>query len=927
VRIEHLSIEAFGGLAGVDSGDVPLAPLVVLHGPNEAGKSTFFELLGSLLYGFYPASRDAHPYAPRTGATAEARARIRLSDDRTVEIHRRLLSSPVATLVVEGAEENLRNRTLPMVEHVPRTVFRQVFALTLAELAGLEGESWAAVQDRLMGGLGARDLRPIRAAIEHLEAEAGKLWRPTRHGNQRVRDLDARIRDLRVSKHDAGRLERDIRQRASEVDDLRLQLEQLREVAHESEIWLERHRALLPVRDALRRIRSLADVAGQPEELDGLPADPAARLSDLEERASDAHLRVERLEDALAEPRARIEAHHENDVELVRRRPSIERYVERVVAAEATRLRRAQLDQEVRDLERRIAQRVGSIFGVDVTDEVRTAVGRIAVPALRDAVQRAEEARADLDRLDAATEPAAPSGPVGALPLALTAGLTAAGIALLVVGWGGGMIVAVAAGSFLLATGVLLEVQRRREAGAEARSARARAEQADRISRMRAEASDRLQMAEGDIDRLLDDVGLDGRSGRVGADTPAEVERLQELLRDREDRRAGLREIAATLDELERDGERFRGLPGIDAAADPVALSQSLPVALRRAERRAEDARAARRETDRIERELEVARADAALATRRLDELRERLLDLGGGDVERGAEVATSRLSARDRSRRLRDELEQAHPDLERLERRIAEAEASGEAWTVQDGEVERRTVEQRRRRDRIEELATRVVALEAELERLRERETLDEVDGRIDETSDERARLAFRRDRLWTLARILREAERRVREEHQPGILRDAGGYLARLTGGRYDRLLLDGRDGRTFLVRGPASPEPAPIEAPLSTGTREQIYFALRLALLDQLDRAGERLPLFLDEVFVNWDAERRNAGLGLLAEVAESRQIFLFTCHPEMAEAATRVGATKISLPQLSESGGDSSADTEGVNPSQRSTGSAG
>ncbi len=66
-----------------------------------------------------------------------------------------------------------------------------------------------------------------------------------------------------------------------------------------------------------------------------------------------------------------------------------------------------------------------------------------------------------------------------------------------------------------------------------------------------------------------------------------------------------------------------------------------------------------------------------------------------------------------------------------------------------------------------------------------------------------------------------------------------------------------------------------------------------------MDQLDRAGERLPLLLDEVLVNWDPERRDAGLDLVATMAEQRQIFFFTCHPAMAERLEARGARRIEL----------------------------
>ena len=71
-----------------------------------------------------------------------------------------------------------------------------------------------------------------------------------------------------------------------------------------------------------------------------------------------------------------------------------------------------------------------------------------------------------------------------------------------------------------------------------------------------------------------------------------------------------------------------------------------------------------------------------------------------------------------------------------------------------------------------------------------------------------------------------------------------------------------------------------------PFSQGIKEQVYFALRLAAIDHLDADQERLPLFVDEVFVNWDEKRLSRAFELVEQVARQRQVFLFTCHEAMA-----------------------------------------
>ena len=196
--------------------------------------------------------------------------------------------------------------------------------------------------------------------------------------------------------------------------------------------------------------------------------------------------------------------------------------------------------------------------------------------------------------------------------------------------------------------------------------------------------------------------------------------------------------------------------------------------------------------------------------------------------------------------------------------------------------------------------LIARAASLAAEIDQLGGGETLDRVDGEIQVLEEEVRGLERERDRRWVLARLIRETDRRFREEHQPELVRRAGEHLATITGGRYARVLLsEGTEQGPFRVRGPDGRLPVDVAEPLSTATREQIWLALRLAAVDHLDREGERLPLFLDETLVNWDPARRERGIALLARLAAERQLFVFTCHPDVAERLRAQGARVIVL----------------------------
>lgn len=76
-------------------------------------------------------------------------------------------------------------------------------------------------------------------------------------------------------------------------------------------------------------------------------------------------------------------------------------------------------------------------------------------------------------------------------------------------------------------------------------------------------------------------------------------------------------------------------------------------------------------------------------------------------------------------------------------------------------------------------------------------------------------------------------------------------------------------------------------------STGTYEQIYFALRLSLATLLGNGTE--PLFLDDFLTAYDDERAELAMNLLAELAKEHQVFFFTCHHRDVENAKKRDVT--------------------------------
>ncbi len=75
------------------------------------------------------------------------------------------------------------------------------------------------------------------------------------------------------------------------------------------------------------------------------------------------------------------------------------------------------------------------------------------------------------------------------------------------------------------------------------------------------------------------------------------------------------------------------------------------------------------------------------------------------------------------------------------------------------------------------------------------------------------------------------------------------------------------------------------------LSGGTMDQLYFATRFEIMDTMEE--EKIPLILDDSFVQYDYNRLKNILKFLSKDVSGRQIILFTCHIREREILDELG----------------------------------
>ncbi len=431
-------------------------------------------------------------------------------------------------------------------------------------------------------------------------------------------------------------------------------------------------------------------------------------------------------------------------------------------------------------------------------------------------------------------------------------------------------------------------------------------------AREQAEASGaRLRRAESELEAARRGWRLSLRSvGLPERLAPKQVRRLLQRCEQigRIQRRLGHRneELAHRRDELESLLGRVRQLADETGTAvgndDPIAQIRQLAEAVARQEERLEHHDTLRREYRRLRRRGAKHRQAAARAKHRR---REVLFEVGVRDeaeFRRRAEQAAQAGGLR--------------RDREAVAREIAAA--LGSQCTEEDVAAQLEQDSQRRLESVRDELLERLGTFEKQLhERLEKRGQLAE---QLKALADDRQLAAKMLDlgvvqkqldeavRRWQVLAVTCQVVESIRESYerdrQPETLLEASGYLDRLTKGRYRRvwtplgqdvLRVDDAEGNAL------SPEV------LSRGTREQLFLALRLALAAAFGRRGAKLPLILDDVLVNFDAERAKAAVGVLRDfAAEGHQVLVFTCHDHLQKTFKSLKVPVSHLPDNTEAG---------------------
>lgn len=172
-----------------------------------------------------------------------------------------------------------------------------------------------------------------------------------------------------------------------------------------------------------------------------------------------------------------------------------------------------------------------------------------------------------------------------------------------------------------------------------------------------------------------------------------------------------------------------------------------------------------------------------------------------------------------------------------------------------------------------------------------------DDLERQLRSMQEQLAQLQGEYDALAMALGSLRTANVALQNRFSPELGRRAAEIFADMTGSNWSSILLD----REFHLSAETDRDPTRRNVQLlSTGTADQLYLAVRLAICEMILPPEQNPPLILDDALLTFDDMRLGKTLDYLTRLGEKRQILLFTCQGrEAAYLSGRAGVHIIHI----------------------------
>ncbi len=369
----------------------------------------------------------------------------------------------------------------------------------------------------------------------------------------------------------------------------------------------------------------------------------------------------------------------------------------------------------------------------------------------------------------------------------------------------------------------------------------------------------------------------------------------------------GIREIRkARIEAMQRDLNDFeQEVAVVVAAAVPDLAGQQPGAAVMELTSRLAKALDDKKEADRLRKELETHDTQATQAGARVDRAKATLLPLlhlaqvSNHDELRPLIVRSDRRRLVEAAASAAEKAVEEGGDglaLGALEAEIAAADAVQIPVLMADLARQLESVRQEQ-----DALTAELTQATTQLARIAGQDAAARAESERQDALAKMANVAERYVKVRTASRLLKWAIDRYRETKQGPMLTRAGEIFCALTLGSFQKLTVD-FDSEPLTLHGLRAGGGLVGIAGMSDGTRDQLYLALRLAALELHLGQGHALPFIADDLFINYDDNRAEAGLEALATLSEQTQVIFLSHHDHLVPCVRAVFGPDVNVAAL-------------------------
>lgn len=215
-------------------------------------------------------------------------------------------------------------------------------------------------------------------------------------------------------------------------------------------------------------------------------------------------------------------------------------------------------------------------------------------------------------------------------------------------------------------------------------------------------------------------------------------------------------------------------------------------------------------------------------------------------------------------------------------------AQAEGQDWVMVQAALERASEDLCDCTTEVEALHRKLLEAQAGLDRIDGEALAGEAEQKAQAAAAQLSHLVGGYASARLASAVLAQVIETYQQRHQGPLLARASQLFAAITGGRFVKVATDFDEAMTILV-GVRPNGKRETVGNLSTGTRDQLFLALRLAAIESHITHQEPMPVVVDDIVINFDDASASATFQVLAELSKKTQVLFFTHHEHLLERA--------------------------------------